>query len=130
MRFLTFRLDFNDFHLQQRAVGGHVGLTATPPAHLKTGSRPGFFAEPQSGADGDRLAYQGHGGGGSGGGGGSAITPQRSDSPTFGFSGPEAWTVADGADGAGGGVLAPPAGLAANATVKPRASVGGSKYMR
>lgn len=122
LRFLTFRLDFNDFHQQQRAFGGSVGLTATPPAHLKAGaSRAGFFTEPQFGGDGsDRLAV-----------GGTANSPQRSDSPIFGFNGPEAWTVSDGADGSGGGARAPPAGLAAKAAVKPRTSVGGSsKYMR
>jgi hypothetical protein len=36
LRFLTFRLDFNNHHQQQRAQGSGVGLTATPPVHLKT----------------------------------------------------------------------------------------------
>ena len=72
MRFLTFRLDFNGFHFNLNAQGGGVGLTSTPPAHLK--SR--FFAdEPAASNDvGDRMV------------------PTRSDSPTFG---PTAWTVPD-----------------------------------
>jgi hypothetical protein len=128
LRFLTFRLDFNDFHLQQRAFGGHVGVTATPPAHLK--GRSGYFfgdaatgtaaAVGAQGGDGsERLAFQGAG---------SVVSPQRSDSPTFGFHGNDAWTVSDGQAGAGRG--AAPAGLGANFAQKPRPSVPGSKYLR
>ena len=110
LRFLTFRLDFNDFHLHRRAYGGSVGLTSTPPAHLKqprsanifstaaatagaARSNAGTSASAGSGAsqyvaDGsDRLSFHGPG---------VLPSPQRSSSPpTYGFSGPEAWSVPD-----------------------------------
>lgn len=73
LRFLTFRLDFNDFHAQQRAHGASVGLTNTPPPHLKFSRLHDY----NNTTDGDRMV------------------PTRSDSPTFERNGPEAWTVGE-----------------------------------
>ena len=84
LRFLTFRLDFNDFHAQQRAQGGHVGLTSTPPPHLKSLSH----SRPAGDNDADR----------------DRMVPARSDSPTFG---PDAWTVSDMGGGGVGGLKKP-----------------------
>ena len=74
LRFLTFRLDFNDYHAHQRAQGASVGLTNTPPPHLKF-SR--LHDNNSTATDGDRMV------------------PTRSDSPTFERNGPEAWTVGE-----------------------------------
>ena len=82
LRFLTFRLDFNDFYSLQRAQGAVTGLTSTPPAHLKprtllaaAGSNSQVDATNASGsATGVYFPPNG------------PITPQRSSSPTFAHS--------------------------------------------
>lgn len=126
LRFLTFRLDFNDFHLQQRAYGGGVGLTSTPPAHLKSRPVNIFSTQANSGAgagehtDADRLASaapRGHHSAGSQGA--SQLSPTRSESPSFG---PEAWTVGDSTAGSGTG--------APVAKSKPKRSVVAASSMR
>jgi hypothetical protein len=113
-----------------------VGLTSTPPAHLKSrpaniftaaaagAAGPGAAAKTyglgatQPAADGaDRLTFTSTNDGG-------APSPQRSDSPIYGFSGPEAWEVnVDG--GAAGGVAGQQPGR-----TKPKLSATGSKYLR
>ena len=38
MRYLTFRLDFNNYHATQQSFGGKIGLTSTPPVMARGNS--------------------------------------------------------------------------------------------
>jgi hypothetical protein len=142
LRFLKFRLDFNGYHQQQRAHGASVGLTSTPPAHLKSRPANVFSQSAAPGASGaqptatagaagagaaakaygmgatqhadgaDRLTFTSSAGG--------APSPQRSDSPEYRFRGPEAWDVNADAGAAG----------ATAGRGKPKLTTAGSKYLR
>lgn len=109
-----------------------MGLTSTPPAHLK--SRPvNIFSNQANNASGnassgaggagehsdaDRLASapRGHSAGSQGAP--SQLSPTRSESPTFG---PEAWTVGENtASGAGAPVV----------KSKPKRSIAAASSMR